>query len=161
MRDAAQPLLLRLNWCHIQWTYESIVEGQRPRPVSRKDFMQCTFHELHCPLATIMCQTTSCFLVAKSNIHCGDRQGQRGITLFTYRPNNKAPAIRCRIHQLDGIGLASNISIANMPHKRANQIPTPFIPFSHGEFGSLPSASRSLEFGGWSVSGPKLGRLDD
>jgi hypothetical protein len=92
--------------------------------------MQCTFHELHCLLVTIMCQTASCFLVAKFNIRCGDRQGRGGITLFTYRPNNKGPAIRCRIHQSDGMSLASNISIANMPHTRTNQILTQFIPFS-------------------------------
>ena len=101
-----------------------------------------------------MCQTASCFLVAKFNIRCGDRQGRGGITLFTYRPNNKGPAIRCRIHQSDGMSLASNISIANMPHTRTNQILTQFIPFLHGEI-RLTAISDPVP-GGWSVPGPKL-----
>ena len=38
---------------------------QKTTPVSGKDIMQCTFHELHCPLATIMCQTASLFSSCK------------------------------------------------------------------------------------------------
>jgi hypothetical protein len=123
-------------------------------PVSGKDIMQCTFHELHCPLATIMCQTTSCFLVAKSNIHCGDRQGQRGITLFTYRPNNKAPAIRCRIYQSDG---QSRVEYLNSKYASyACQSDSDSIyPFSHGNSAHCHQRAGPLEFGGWSVPGPK------
>ena len=141
-QDAAQPLLLLSNWCHVQWTCEPKVGGvlqafflvclrRSTTPVSKKDIMQCTFHELHCPLATIMCQTVSCFLVAKFNIHCGISNAKKAsrfsriariIRLGQYMPN---PSIKMG-------SLTSDISIANMPHTRANQILIPFIPFRMG-----------------------------
>jgi hypothetical protein len=67
--------------------------------------------------------------------------------------NNRAPAIRCRIHKSDG---QSRVKYLNSKYAScACQSDFDSIyPFSHGNSGSLPSASPSLEFG----VGPHPGR---
>src|SRR5271156_1134104 len=62
----------------------------------------------------------------------GDQQRQKAS-----RFSRIARIIRLRQYDAEfinqmGMGLASNISIANMPHTRANQIPIPSIPFRMG-----------------------------
>lgn len=114
MQDAAQPLLLRFNLasCAVEIRTKSgrgtpslflVCLRRQPRPSAGKISCDVLSMKLHCPLATIMCQTVSCFLSLQSSIFAvGDRHRSKGVTLFTYRPNNKAPAIRCRIYQSDG-----------------------------------------------------------
>jgi len=167
MQDAAQPHLLRLNCSHVQWTYEPKVEGvlqvfsssaydvnhaRQQERISRNVLSMNFIVLLHRSCA----KPPVVFQLQNSIFTVGGSASPKGVTLFTYRPNNKAPAIRCRIHQSDG---QSRVEYLNSKYASyACQSDSDSIyPFSHGAFGSLPSASRSLEFGGWSVPGPKLG----
>jgi hypothetical protein len=104
---------------------------QRPRPVSGKDIMQCTFHELHCPSCNDHVPNRQLFSSCNSIFAVEDRQRQKAS-----RFSRIARIIRLRQYDAEFINqmgsLTSNISIANMPHTRANQIPTSSIPFRMG-----------------------------
>lgn len=79
-----------------------------------------------------MCQIRQLFSSCKNSIFgVEDRQRPKAS-----RFSRIARIIRLRQYDAEFINqmgsLASNISIANMPHTRANQIPTPSIPFRMG-----------------------------
>jgi hypothetical protein len=92
------------------------------------------------------------FLVATCNICCVKIGAP---SRLTYRPSCEAPAPWCRIRPGKANGLASNISIANMPHDRPI-MSSPVKPFSSKRQPVSPSASRScsLEIRDWSIAEP-------
>ena len=101
-----------------------------------------------------MCQIRQLFSSCKNSIFgVEDRQRAKGVTLFTYRPNNKAPAIRCRIYQSDG---QSRVEYLNSKYASyACQSDSDSIyPLFAWEFG-LTAISEPAP-GGWSEPGPKL-----
>lgn len=105
--------------------------GQRPRPSAGR--ISCNVLSMN----FIVLLQRSCakppvvFLLQNSIFAVGDQQRQKAS-----RFSRIARIIRLRQYDAEFINqmgsLASSISIANMPHTRANQIPTPSIPFRMG-----------------------------
>jgi hypothetical protein len=143
------------NWCHVQ-VFPTSATWQRPRPSAGRISCNVLSMNFIVLFATIMCQIRQLFSSCKNSIFgVEDRQRPKAS-----RFSRIARIIRLRQYDAEFINqmgsLASNISIANMPHTRANQIPTPSIPFRMGIrlIAISEPAPWNLEVG--SVPGPKL-----
>src|SRR5277367_2153785 len=102
MQDATQPLSLafKLVSCAVNIRIESgksFLVCLRRQPLGKDLARQREgYHAMYFSINFIVLLQRSCAKppVAKFNIRCGESATPKGITLFTYRPNNKTPTIR-------------------------------------------------------------------